>query len=702
MWNEAFTILYNEIKNNVTKIKGSIKEFNYIAQNYITLISSNITKNYFNSIVYHQRNEFNYTISYYYNILLKIINSIHQDIINKIPTNRKGFNNIMNRRKNEVNNFFNNLKEKIIESQNNALSINQQIKIIDNPETNFFKINDILTNNILTTENSLNSILAKIKLLNNQKNNNQYTLAARFYLENAQSGKQIIELYEQINKKVFVYLDLEKFKELLIENWIFDQDEFINKLNEVLNNSNLEIANEFLTEKEKYIKRLREKITITYTKEQLVSLINNLYKDVNKNLLNEQKEEIKANINLILNNIKNHFTEEAKRLNGTLTSYNKNLANINNRLKNYKEKIFNSLNQTIASVIDDFYKNITEEFYQNYIETNLNEYIAESKNYQKYKNENETLLNCSYKISEIIVDIVSNLVSEYKILTKKTIDFKYNEYYLKIKQEVDLDGLQKLINDEINEKYISILLPALNKFANNEEGIDGYSSYDLNDAIIEDIDSIFNSSMDNIYNIINSTKGNNYIIDKKKSKQFDFSDVLNEFIQIELDFKEFISKERNNEDIEFNEFLKNNIRNNFNNLLKNIIPSFGNKFFERILKYNENFKISSLYDSLKYSLTQTLTYYLMVHTFKQINSLTSDLKLKLFSLNDLDLIVQNKNNEVLNLLEKEVDNFIEESKDYLIEKYKLKLTTDESIKMNLNEEINKKILINFNNINSLI
>ena len=63
--------------------------------------------------------------------------------------------------------------------------------------------------------------------LKNQKSNNEFSLSAKFYSANSENGRQIEELYEQIDKKVFVHLNLERFKELLYDNWIFDQDEFI-------------------------------------------------------------------------------------------------------------------------------------------------------------------------------------------------------------------------------------------------------------------------------------------------------------------------------------------------------------------------------------------------------------------------------------------------------------------------------------------
>ena len=60
---------------------------------------------------------------------------------------------------------------------------------------------------------------------------NEYSLATRYYLENSLNGWQINEFYQPINENIFVYLNIEKFKELLSDNWIFDQDDFINRIN---------------------------------------------------------------------------------------------------------------------------------------------------------------------------------------------------------------------------------------------------------------------------------------------------------------------------------------------------------------------------------------------------------------------------------------------------------------------------------------
>ena len=134
---------------------------------------------------------------------------------------------------------------------------------------------------------------------------------------------------------------------------------------------------------------------------------------------------------------------------------------------------------------------------------------------------------------------------------------------------------------------------------------------------------------------------------------------------------------------------------NFNDLLKNIIPTFGNDFFERIIKYNENFKITSLYNTLRYSIISTLAYYRTLYgSAGKIKALTKDLKLKIYSLNDLDLIAQKRNNEVLNLLNKKVDEFITDSKDFLTDKYIEFFRNDNSIETNFTGIVRQEILDN--------
>ncbi len=60
-------------------------------------------------------------------------------------------------------------------------------------------------------------------------------MTLRYYLENSDNGKQINDFYEEINNQLFIDLNIEKFKETIINYWIFDQDDFIKKLNFTLN-----------------------------------------------------------------------------------------------------------------------------------------------------------------------------------------------------------------------------------------------------------------------------------------------------------------------------------------------------------------------------------------------------------------------------------------------------------------------------------
>ena len=54
---------------------------------------------------------------------------------------------------------------------------------------------------------------------------------------------------------------------------------------------------------------------------------------------------------------------------------------------------------------------------------------------------------------------------------------------------------------------------------------------------------------------------------------------------------------------------------NFGELIYNFVPTYGVDFFDRILKYNEIQKLKILYHNLKYSIAETIIYYLSLATF---------------------------------------------------------------------------------------
>ena len=142
-WNKFYDDIYTDIDNNLEKFNNSMIEFQNILGFYLVVLNTNITKNYYDSIEQQEKNEFNYTIKYYYNILLKSVKSVHQYVISALPLNPEGFNNIIELRKAEVNEVFNNLIKKIKESLDYSLNYENQIYLIQVPETNFFNTNDI-------------------------------------------------------------------------------------------------------------------------------------------------------------------------------------------------------------------------------------------------------------------------------------------------------------------------------------------------------------------------------------------------------------------------------------------------------------------------------------------------------------------------------------------------------------------------------
>ena len=246
-WINSFDILEERINTNSDKFKYKISELGLMSLLYDAVINQNITNDFYDSIIFHQKSEFNYTISYYYNCLLQNISSYFQTIYNQIPTNQEGFNNITNFRKKEINDLFNNLVNNIIKSKNQALSLERQVFILDVSSSNFFKTDSILTKSKQNTKSILNNKGLSIytSRINNEKKYNEFALTSRFYLENSLNGWQIEEYYKTINNNLFICLKPEEFKNLLINNMIFDQDDLINQLNIRFSKSDLEIKNDF-------------------------------------------------------------------------------------------------------------------------------------------------------------------------------------------------------------------------------------------------------------------------------------------------------------------------------------------------------------------------------------------------------------------------------------------------------------------------
>ena len=375
---------------------------------------------------------------------------------------------------------------------------------------------------------------------------------------------------------------------------------------------------------------------------------------------------------------------------------------INNTIRNYKEEIINKLANIIKNIVDEFHEKLKKEGYDDLIEPGLNKYLEKSEEYLPNTKAYE-LFNKSYNIGEVIYDIVKGLGEEYKNFTIFQFNFKHNETIEKLMKELGIEEIKRIIDDDIDSEYSKLLNTLKSKTKDFESPAIGYTDYDLNSDIKNDIEAKIEEIFENIKGIINEIKLNKG--GKIELVGWEYLNLCYEsvdyttFSKINSDFEAFITNKISKEKTNLNSLIKNTIRNNFNDLITNFVLSFGEDFFERIINYNENFKITTLYKNLKYSLVISLGYYKTI--YKQIKdmSLTSDLKIKLYKFNNLDKIAEQENKIILNILNDKVDAFIEKSKQHIINDYKNYITSDISIKFAFNEQIQKIIGNSLKDIN---
>ena len=171
-----------------------------------------------------------------------------------------------------------------------------------------------------------------------------------------------------------------------------------------------------------------------------------------------------------------------------------------------------------------------------------------------------------------------------------------------------------------------------------------------------------------------------------------YKNIIAENMEIEQNelINYIINSIKNEKDINFNvkNIIKQKIINNFKEVNNNFMSNFGKNYFDRILEYNEIQKIKSLYNNIKYSLSQTIKYYISlckIQIEKNLSKqLPEDIKTKILLLNDLDSIAKLKNQQILTSLNKKLELLIKETNSYVIEKYinnmKLQLNINGKIK----------------------
>ena len=196
-WRNMFETLENDVSEYEEYIQYSFFEFSNMAEIYRTIIQTDYIENYFNSIILLERTELNYTISYYYNYILKLLDKYYKYTIQKVPTDRTDHNIVLL----EIENIFNSLSENISQSEIDVLNLKNQMKICGVNETDFFEVKNILTENVKNISDSLEDIEDFIYMYEMfADKGNEYSLVMRYYLENKELGKTIEAYYEPLDK----------------------------------------------------------------------------------------------------------------------------------------------------------------------------------------------------------------------------------------------------------------------------------------------------------------------------------------------------------------------------------------------------------------------------------------------------------------------------------------------------------------------
>ena len=695
-WRTAYKVLARDIRNNRNNISYSMFEFTEMAEIYRTIIQVDQTDNYFNSIILFQREELNYTISYYYNYLMKLINKSYKYIIQKIPTNENDFNDILKERKKELKNYFDDIKEEIADSEFEYVSIENQLNILQTNEKDFFKVKYLLDKNKNETEETLEKAIEDIWSFEMfLEPGDQYSLVMRYYLENQEFGKSIEQYYEPVDKGEFLYLNLNKFKDILYDNWIFDTDDFVNLLNNALSETDKEIKNELFVKLEEYSTIIENEIN-KFFDDDIENIINSFYVDQIKDLISSQIENIQKKALELIDEVETSLKAEIERIKNNPGLFQLNMDIIILGIKNLENLIKYNINASIFEVLNTFNNNMHKNLYINCIQSKLANYLNQAKiitssnEFKKYE-----LLNSSYNIGEIIYNLTKDVINNYENIIIKKINNKYAEYYEKIKLSVNLTNIYTILETKLQNIIQSDLSPLITP-ANNCTSIT-CAKFNFSQETMNNINTITSQKTNNIRSEMSAIKGNNYLVNY--ACRLDFTNSgLNVIKPICESLKLFLSYEKEQQVSRINEYIKNAIKSNLEDFLNDVVPNFGNEFFERIIDYNINFKLVNLYENLHYSLSQTLLYYHALNIVTDVNDLPYDLKIRLYQLNDLDITVVNKVEEIKELSERKLTELIDELKHLAKNTYNQFIKNNSIIQKNFNPNILEKIDLNLEEI----
>ena len=228
-WKDIYEELYNNITNNKNNFKSPLNNLYIAASSLIDIYNLNISNNFIESIIDKLKNEFNYTIKYYYNLINSKVNKTCSYIINNMPINEKPLDEILNIRYNEVNISCNNMINKIKNSKNEFVNKNKQKSVLNITSNNFFPINDIINSHINNFTLELNDKLNEIKVITNETNNkekyNDEYILTNMYLENNINKKLIYDIYDNINHVKYIDLQSDVYHNMINDVWKNEKEE---------------------------------------------------------------------------------------------------------------------------------------------------------------------------------------------------------------------------------------------------------------------------------------------------------------------------------------------------------------------------------------------------------------------------------------------------------------------------------------------
>ena len=258
-----------------------------MGSSYYEIYRENISYEYVDSIIQERKNDLNYTLKYYYNIISSKVNKTYNYIVSNIPINDKPFDELLNTRISQIKNIYNNIITKIHNSRNQILSGKTQLSFLNLSESDFFLIKGYINDNADKIEKEFLLRSSNLFYTSNKLNiaDTDENVIAKFFIENSQSGKQIKEINEPINKDSFIELQYDVYQNFIEEILEIDIDELIKNILNYLKEFNEKIIQSYKYEKDKYLTIIQNSIyKYFYNKEELVKKINYLYNNGLKGL----------------------------------------------------------------------------------------------------------------------------------------------------------------------------------------------------------------------------------------------------------------------------------------------------------------------------------------------------------------------------------------------------------------------------------